>query len=94
MPIDLGRCAAIGAGIVLLAGCGQAPLEMGKVATFGEANRQTFNAQVVDPAPAYDYAIPEGSGQNAAAAIERYRTDKVKQPDKMRTSTVGSTGGS
>lgn len=94
MPTDLGRSAAIGAGIALLAGCAQAPLEMGKASTLGEANRQTFNAQVVDPVPTYDYAVPEGSGQKAAAAIERYRTDKIKQPDEMRTSTVGTAGGS
>ena len=64
--------------------------------TFGEANRQTMAAQVVDPAPAYETAQAAGSGEHAAQAIERYRTDKVKKPDKVRTSTVnvGSSSGS
>lgn len=63
---------------------------------WGEANRQTMAAQIIDPAPHYDYAVPESSGAHAAAAIERYRTDKVKQPDKVRTTTsiTGSGGGS
>ena len=61
---------------------------------FGEANRQTYAAQIVDPAPVYDRAVPESDGQHAAAAIERYHTDKIKQPDVTRTSKVGGVGGS
>lgn len=53
---------------------------------FGEANRQTMAAQVIDPDPHYDTAVPEGSAAHAAAALERYRTDKVKQPERVRTS--------
>lgn len=49
---------------------------------FGEANRQTFAAQVIDPAPAYDDPMVGGNGDKAAQAIERYRTDKVKQPER------------
>ena len=60
---------------------------------FGEANRVTFAAQVIDPEPEYDTAMAEGSAHHAAQAIERYRTDKVKQPDKTRTSSVGNSGG-
>ena len=40
---------------------------------FGEANRQTMMAQVVNPEPVYD-APMEASGDKAVAAIERYRT--------------------
>jgi len=94
MPTDLGRRLAVGAALGLLAGCAQAPLEMGKVKTFGEAYRQTLAAQVVDPLPTYDTAIPEGNGEKSAEAIERYRTDKVKQPDKQRTTTAVSGGSS
>ena len=61
--------------------------------TFGEANRQTMAAQVVDPAPVYETAQAAGSGEHAARAIERYRTDKVKKPDKVQTSNT-SVGGS
>ncbi len=60
-------------------------------ATFGEANRQTMMAQVIDPDPQYDELIPVSSGEHAANAIERYRTDNVKQPDQISTST-GSGG--
>jgi hypothetical protein len=67
---------------------------MGGKDNFGEANRQTYAAQIVDPAPVYDRAVPESDGQHAAAAIERYHTDKVKQPDVKRTSNVGGIGGS
>ena len=64
--------------------------------TFGEANRQTLAAQVIDPAPVYETAVADGSAEHAAQAIERYRTDKVKKPDKMRTtdSKIGGSGGS
>jgi hypothetical protein len=57
---------------------------------FGEANRQTFAAQVIDPEPQYETAVPVSSGQNAANAIERYNKDAVKQP--QRESTTSGTG--
>ncbi len=53
---------------------------------FGEANRMTMAAQIVDPDPVYASLIPETHGEHAGQAIERYRTDKVKQPDRTRTS--------
>lgn len=60
---------------------------------FGEANRQTFAAQVIDPDPQYDTLVPETSADHAGQAVERYRKDKVKRPDQVRTSDL-STGGS
>ena len=64
----------------------------GKISTFGEANRQTMMAQVVDPDP--QYAEPaEASAQKAAQAIERYRKDAVKKPDRVRASSAGSGSG-
>lgn len=59
---------------------------------FGEANRQTFAAQVIDPDPQYDTLVPETSADHAGQATERYRKDKVKRPDKVRTSDL-SIGG-
>ncbi|TCJ39496.1 hypothetical protein [Parafrankia sp. BMG5.11] len=56
---------------------------------FGEANRQTMAAQIIDPAPVYTSAIPETHAEHAAQAVERYRTDQVKQPDRVRTSDAG-----
>ena len=51
---------------------------------FGDANRHTMRAQVIDPDPVYTNAA-QSSGAHAADAVERYRTDKVKQPDAIRT---------
>lgn len=59
---------------------------------FGEANRQTFAAQVIDPAPVYDEPYLGENGDKAAQAIERYRTDKVKKPDSQRLTRIGSSG--
>ncbi len=56
---------------------------------FGDANRQTMMAQVVDPDPVYT-APAQGSGAQASDAVERYRTDQVKQPETIRT-TDGAT---
>lgn len=52
---------------------------------FGEANRATFAAMVVNPDPQYDTPIPATSAEHAAQAIERYRTDKVKVPERVTT---------
>lgn len=92
------RFLALGAMISVLAGCtadgtGGLVYNTGPD-TFGEANRQTMAAQTVDPAPVYETAQAAGSGEHAAQAVERYRTDKVKKPDKVRTSTVDSGGAS
>lgn len=54
-------------------------------ATFGNAVRQTMAAQVVNPDPQYDTAIPSTEAAKAGAAVDRYRNDKVKKPDTIRT---------
>jgi hypothetical protein len=69
------------------------PPYMGGPDNFGEANRQTMMAQVIDPDPHYDTAVPESSADHAADAVERYRTDKVKQPERVKTSKSLTTGG-
>lgn len=63
---------------------------------FGEANRATFAAMVVNPDPQYDDPIPPTSAEHAAQAIERYRNDQVKQPERLKTTqrVSGSGGGS
>ncbi len=60
---------------------------------FGEANRATYAAMVVNPDPVYEDPIPPTSAEHAAQAIDRYRNDKVKQPERIKT-TQKSTGGS
>ncbi|MEZ5681351.1 MAG: hypothetical protein R3E14_08635 [Erythrobacter sp.] len=57
-------------------------------AAFGEANRQTMMAQVVNPEPVYEGDMAT-SGDHAAQAVERYRTDNVKQPDTISTTEGG-----
>ena len=61
---------------------------MGGPTNFGEANRQTMAAQVVNPRPVYDTPLPESSGDHANQAITRYRTDKVKRPASAKISNV------
>lgn len=61
---------------------------------FGESTRQTFAAQVIDPTPQYDTLVPESSADHAAQAADRYRKDKVKRPDQVRTSDLSISGGS
>ena len=58
---------------------------------FGEANRITMMAQVVNPDPYYPDPMTT-SGEHAANAIERYRNDAVIQPESIST-TEGATGG-
>ena len=70
-------------------GAGKAPLS-----TFGEANRQTMLAQVVEPDNQYDSAVPPASAGKAAQATDRYRKDVVKKPDRVRSTTVSSGSGS
>lgn len=60
--------------------------------TFGGAVRQNYAAQIVNPDP--QYAEEQTSdGSVGAAAVERYRTDKVKQPVGVRTTTKSGGGG-
>ena len=62
---------------------------------FGDANRATFAAMVINPDPRYDTPIPTTSAEHAAQAIDRYRKDQVKQPDRINTTSVsgGGSGG-
>lgn len=62
---------------------------------FGEANRMTMAAQIIDPDPVYDTLVPETHGEHAGQAVERYRTDKVKKPDRTKTTDaiIDSGGG-
>ena len=60
---------------------------------FGEANRATYAAMIVNPDPQYDTPIPATSAEKAAQAIERYRNDQVKQPERTSTTEGVSQGG-
>ena len=94
MNIDRARIAAGLAGVLLLAGCTHNLItEQPGDAAFGEANRQTMMAQVVDPDPVYNEPMVT-SGDHAAKAIEAYRSGTVKEPDAVKTTNVGTGGGS
>lgn len=91
MTIDR-RVLGLLAALPLLAGCEHGFRDPnGELSTFGEANRQTMMAQVVDPDPQYDEPLAT-SADHAAQATDRYHKDKVKKPDRVR-STVTSGGG-
>ncbi len=97
MNIERARLLAAASLGLALCGCAATTnlLQSPGDATFGEANRQTMMAQVVDPDPKYD-APAVSSGEHAASAVERYRTDKVYQPETQQTTsgTSGSSGSS
>jgi type IV pilus biogenesis protein CpaD/CtpE len=62
--------------------------------TFGGAVRSNYAQQVINPEPRYEGTLVEGGeGTRSAAAVERYRTNKVKEPKSIRT-TSGTGGGS
>jgi hypothetical protein len=96
MSSDRTRRLAAFALLPLIAGCASVPAitEQPGDAPFGEANRQTMMAQVVDPDPVYDGPMVT-SGERAQQAIERYATDSIKQPERITTteSVTGSGGG-
>lgn len=100
MPIDrlhLGRAGWLALALLpLLSACETDNEAFGgkPLSTFGEANRQTMLAQVVDPDPHYDTAAPATSALHAAQAIDRYKADAVKKPQRISSTTTSGGGGS
>lgn len=94
MTIDRRALFALGLVGLATAGCAENSMyDRPGDAAFGEANRQTMMAQVIDPDPVYE-TDATSSGEKAAAAVERYRQDKVKQPEGIRTTEGTSQNGS
>lgn len=92
MPID--RKLAIAAPLVLMLGACEHNVYEGAhpASNFGDANRMTMMAQVIDPDP--HYAEPmQTSAEHAAQAVDRVRKDQVKKPERVRA-TQGVGGGS
>lgn len=89
--------ALIGTAGLLLNGCAaggsNTGLGLGRADNFGEANRQTFAAMVINPNPEYDEPMAPGDAERAAQAIERLRTGKVKTPERQSLTEVGRGGG-
>lgn len=63
---------------------------------FGEALKYDMAVQTIDPDPVYpeDGAQPGDHGEKGSRAVQRYRTDTVKEVEQVRTTTAGAGGGS
>ena len=96
MSIDAKRFGLVVMGVAMLGGCTFDP-RTGKLVEphpeLGEASRQTFLAQVVDPDPVYPQPATS-SGDQAARAINAYREGKVEQPKAPAPTVSGSGSGS
>lgn len=88
--------AAAAIAAALLSGCAtqQGDLALSPDPNFGEAHRYNAAVQTIDPAPVYEAgdAQPGDNGEKAASAVERYRTDQVKDVEVIQT-TTGTAGG-
>jgi hypothetical protein len=84
-------------GCAALAACNTAQTHIGdEDAALGETVRYNAAVQIINPAPVYaaNAAQPGSNGDVGAKAVERYRTDKVKQVETMETTTgAGSSSG-
>ncbi|MFM5895541.1 MAG: hypothetical protein ACKOQM_14075 [Novosphingobium sp.] len=76
---------------VLVAGCAATDhgVHAAAIDNFGEANRQTMAAQIIDPKPEYD-APAMTTGTQVAGALARLRADNIKKPERTQTSSSGS----
>ncbi len=86
----------IGAGALLLAGCSHVDPQTGSVDRhFGEVVAWNKAVQVVDPDPVYtaDATKPGYDGEKAVGASKRYRTNAVKDVERVQTSTSTTGGG-
>lgn len=87
MTSELRRIALLAALLPALAAC-EHNYPGPAASNFGDANRVTMAAQVVDPDPQYDTLNPPTSGEHAGQASERYRKDAVKAPVKQTSASA------
>jgi len=85
-----------GVAILALSGC-STPQQSNLMIDPGMGEAVKYNAalQIIDPDPVYPEgsALPAASGEKGAAAAKRYRTDKVKPVETIRTGSTTSGGG-
>jgi hypothetical protein len=80
---------ALAGASLLVAGCTPADVR------FGEATSWNKAQQIINPDPNYEGEVMEGgSGERAAAAVQRYETGTVTQPVVVNTTSTGSSGSS
>ncbi len=90
------RLFAAAAGMLALAACNTVAPQAGSLdAGFGEVVKYNAAVQIIDPDPVYaaDGAQPGDSGEKAANASKRYRTDQVKETEPVSASGRGGSGG-
>ncbi|MGH6933146.1 MAG: hypothetical protein ACREEE_12010 [Dongiaceae bacterium] len=71
----------------LLAACTQGPFDNPPL---GDATKQNFAVQIIDPRPAPTALAPDMDGRVAASAIERYKTGAIVPPQPESTESGGS----
>ena len=84
------------AALLLLSACDTIDPRSGSVdPAFGEAFRYDMAVQTINPDPVYaaDAAQPGDNGDKGAAAVKRYRTDRVKDVVEIKTSSDSGSGG-
>jgi hypothetical protein len=72
------------AGSVLLSACTQGPFDNPPL---GEATKQNFSVQIIDPRPAPTALAPDLDGRVAASAMERYKSGSVIPPQAESTTS-------
>jgi hypothetical protein len=93
MNIDRLRGILVILSALSLSACEHSVFEEPGDSAFGEANRQTMMAQVIDPDPQYDEPAA-GNGVQAQRALEKYTAGTVEQPERITTSNVQAGSGS
>jgi hypothetical protein len=96
MAMSSRRFWIVAIGSAALAACNTAQTHIGdEDPGLGEAAKYNAAIQTINPAPVYaaNSTQPGSNGEVGAAAVKRYRTDKVKQVETMQT-TSGASGGS
>lgn len=91
--MNIKSAATLGLSMVALASLAAcAPVDRG----FGTSFRSNIAVQTVEPDVRYDQPMVSNDGVKAAGAIERYRTDDIKKPKGIKTTTgqIGSSAGS
>lgn len=96
MPIEPVQFAIAILMTVFIAGCASTDggVRTARQDNWGEANRQTMAAQIIDPSADYGDVAMTTSGDQVAAALNRYRTDAVKKPERVKTSRSATSGSS
>jgi hypothetical protein len=82
--------------VAALAACNKPPEPEPTATPFGEAVRRNILTQAVNPEGAPPPLVEPGfDGDRALLAIDRYKADKVKQPEGIETTDTfgGSSGG-